>query len=91
MKLHIGNLPKTGTDQQLKDLVSPFGDAKLELVKDSAGVSKGYAFAEFADNDQAAAAITGLNGKEVDGQVLKVAEARPRKSDMPKAVPATQA
>ena len=80
MKLHIGNLPKTGTDEQFKDLLSPFGEATLELVKDNTGVSKGFGFADFANNDQAAAAIKGLDGKDVGGQVLRVAEARPRKT-----------
>jgi RNA recognition motif-containing protein len=80
MKLHIGNLPKTGTDEQFKELLSPFGEATLELVKDNTGVSKGFGFADFANNDQAAAAIKGLDGKDVGGQALRVAEARPRKS-----------
>ena len=48
MKLHIGNLPKSITEQQLKDLVTPFGEAsKFEIAKDSTGASKGFAFAEF--------------------------------------------
>lgn len=85
MKLHIGNLPKTFNESQFKALVAPFGDTTLlEIAKDSSGASRGYAFAEFADADHARAAITGLDGKTVDGQVIKVAEARPRKSDAPK-------
>jgi cold-inducible RNA-binding protein len=85
MKLHIGNLPKTITEQQLRDLVKPFGDAtKFEIAKDVSGAPKGFAFAEFANDDQAKAAITGLNGKDVNGQVLRVSEARPRRADQPK-------
>ena len=90
MKLHIGNLPKTFTEQQLRDIVKPFGDAStLEIAKDSTGASKGYAFADFLNDDQARAAISGLNGKDVSGQTLRVGEARPRRSDLPKPAPST--
>lgn len=82
MKLHIGNLPKQLTDTELNDLVTPFGPTtSVELAKDRNGESKGFAFAEYSDADHARAAITGLDGKEVSGQALKVSEARPRKSD----------
>jgi RNA recognition motif-containing protein len=82
MKLHIGNLPKSITEQQLKDLVTPFGEAsKFEIAKDSTGASKGFAFAEFSSDDLGNAVIKGLNGKDVSGQVLRVSEARPRRSD----------
>ena len=90
MKLHIGNLPKTMTEQELRDLVTPFGEAtKFEIAKDVSGASKGFAFAEFANDEHAKATITGLNGKDIKGQALRVSEARPRRSDQPK--PASQA
>lgn len=80
MKLHIGNLPKDLTGDQLKDLVNPFGATSLvELATDRDGSSKGFGFAEYGDAEHAKAAIAGLDGKEVSGQTLKVSEARPRK------------
>ena len=86
MKLHIGNLPKTVTEQELRDLVTPFGDAgKFEIATDVSGASKGFAFAEFANDEHAKAAITGLNGKDVNGQALRVSEARPRREPKPSA------
>ena len=85
MKLHIGNLPKTMTEPQLGELVAPFGDVtKIDIAKDVSGASRGFAFAEFTNDDQAKAAITGLNGKEVNGQSLRVGEARPRRADRPR-------
>jgi RNA recognition motif-containing protein len=85
MKLHIGNLSKAVTETELKDLITPFGTASsVEIVKDHAGTSKGFAFAEFADASQANAVITGLDGKEISGQAVKVAEARPRKPAAPR-------
>jgi len=86
MKLHIGNLPKDLTQDQLKDLVTPFGaTTSIELATDRDGGSKGFGFAVYDDADLAKAAIAGLDGKEVSGQALKVSEARPRKSDAPAA------
>lgn len=80
MKLHIGNLPTTVTDKELSDMITPLAPAtSIEIVKDQSGVSKGFAFAEFATDDQANAVITGLNGREVSGKTLKLGEARPRK------------
>ncbi len=85
MKLHLGNLPKTMTDPELKDLVTPFGDtASVELIKDHAGASKGFAFVEYPNDEHAKAAIKGLDGKVIGGQTLKVGEARPRKENAPR-------
>jgi RNA recognition motif-containing protein len=86
MKLHIGNLSKSVTDAELEGAMLPFGKpALLEIIKDQSGTSKGFAFAEFAEADHARAVISGLDGKEVGGQAVKVSEARPRKSDAPRA------
>jgi cold-inducible RNA-binding protein len=86
MKLHIGNLPKDVTSEQLADLVKPFGETTLiELATDRDGSSKGFGFAQYGNEDHAKAAITALDGKEINGQTLKVSEARPRKTDRPAA------
>lgn len=82
MKIHFGNLAKTYTDAELKALVTPFGTpTSVEIVKDNAGVSKGFGFVNIEDADHARAAITALNGKEVSGQALRVSEAKPRKGE----------
>ncbi len=82
MKLHIGNLEKTITDQELTDLITALAPpTSVEIVKDSAGHSKGFGFAVFATDDQAKAVIAGMDGKDVKGQTLKLGEARPRKGD----------
>jgi RNA recognition motif-containing protein len=85
MKLHIGNLPKDLTEPQLTDLVTPFAQpTSVEIVKDSSGTSRGYAFIVLTDDAQGKAVTTGLDGKEVGGQTLKVGEARPRKGEAPR-------
>lgn len=82
MRLHIGNLPKTITDGELNDLIAAFAKpTSLEIIRDSAGTSKGFGFADFATDDDARAVIAGLNGKTVGENELKLGEARPRKPD----------
>jgi cold-inducible RNA-binding protein len=85
MKLHVGNLSKQVTDAQLSDLATPYGTlvAANVAMERSSGDSKGFAFLEFSNADEARAAITGLDGREVDGRVLRVSEARPRKEAAP--------
>jgi RNA recognition motif-containing protein len=80
VKLYIGNISKQTTDAQLTELVTPFGTAtNIHIAKDKGnGQSRGFGFVEFANDDEAKAAIAGLHGKEVDGNVLKVNESRPK-------------
>jgi RNA recognition motif-containing protein len=83
MKLHIGNLSKDVTNEDLTTEFAPVASpTTLEIVKDQGGVSKGYGFAEFSTDEAAQAVITSFNGKEMRGQAITVAVARPRKSDM---------
>jgi RNA recognition motif-containing protein len=80
MKLYVGNLSKQITDAQLNDLVTPFGaPLSATVATERSGESRGFGFVEFKTDDEAKAAMTGLDGKDVNGQVLKVNEAKPRK------------
>ena len=81
MKVYVGNLSKQVTDVQLNELASPYGKPVSANVatERSSGESKGFGFIEFGSDDEAKAAITGLDGRDVNGQALKVNEARPRK------------
>jgi RNA recognition motif-containing protein len=80
MKVYVGNLSKQVTDAQLNDLATPFGTVASANVatERSSGASKGFGFLEYANDDEARAAITGLDGRDVNGQALKVNESRPR-------------
>jgi RNA recognition motif-containing protein len=85
MKLYVGNLSKQITDAQLSDLATPYGaivSANVATERTS-GESKGFGFVEYTNAADAQAAITGLNGRDVNGQALKVNEARPRKEAGP--------
>ena len=80
MKLYVGNLSKQVNDAQLSELAQPFGTLVSAAVatERSSGESKGFGFLEYSNAEEGTAAITGLDGREVNGQALKVAEARPK-------------
>ena len=80
MKLHIGNLPKSMSDSTLMEMITPFAKpVSLEIIRDQSGASQGFGFADFATDADANAVLGGINGREVDGNTLKLGEARPRK------------
>ncbi|KAK0427560.1 hypothetical protein QR680_010294 [Steinernema hermaphroditum] len=73
-KLFIGGLPSYLTDEQVKELLSSFGQLKsFNLVMDQVtGQSKGYAFAEYLDPTLTDQAIAGLNGMQLGDKKLVV-------------------
>ena len=79
-KVYVGNLPYGVGDSELQTMFEPHGavqSAQVILDRDI-GRSKGFGFVEMDSGEQAQAAITALNGREVDGRALTVNEARPR-------------
>ena len=64
----------------LLELVAVFGTpSSAEIAKDrSTGAPRGFGFVEFANDDEARAAVVGLNGKEISGRALRINEARPK-------------
>jgi cold-inducible RNA-binding protein len=80
MRLYIGNLNKKTTTTELQELVVPFGAvSSCEIATERhSGMSRGFGFVDVNNDEEARAAIEGLNGREVDGSVLTVNEARPR-------------
>ncbi|MGA2030886.1 MAG: RNA-binding protein [Thermoguttaceae bacterium] len=79
-RLYIGNLSYTVSSSDLEQLFSAFGTVESAQVIDDreSGRSKGFGFVEMANDEEAQAAIAGLNGKDHDGRPLTVNEARPR-------------
>jgi len=78
-KLYVGNLSYSVDDQSLNQSFSDFGtvsSAKVMMDRDS-GRSKGFGFVEMSSDAEAQAAISGMNGKSVDGRGMVVNEARP--------------
>jgi len=76
-KLFVAGLPNYLNDEQVKELLTSFGQLKaFNLVKDTTtGLSKGYAFAEYLDNTITDQAIAGLNGMQLGDKKLIVQRA----------------
>ncbi len=82
--LFVGNMSFQTTEADLRTLFEPFGQvSRVHIGKDrETGRSRGFAFVEMANDDEAGKAMTALNGKEFGGRALKVNEAAP-KGDRP--------
>jgi RNA recognition motif-containing protein len=82
-KLYVGNLSYKTSEDNLKDLFAGFGTVEsVKIISDrDTGSSKGFGFVEMGNDAEAQAAITGVNGQELDGRKLKVNEAidKPRR------------
>jgi len=76
-KVFVGGLPNYLNEEQVKELLTSFGQLKaFNLVKDvTSGLSKGYAFAEYLDGGVTDQAIAGLNGMQLGDKKLIVQRA----------------
>lgn len=85
MKLYVGGLAYSVTDQELNDLFA--GEGKVVsavVIKDKfSGQSKGFGFVEMEDLKEGQAAIKNLNGKELNGRSIMVNQARPQEERRP--------
>lgn len=78
MKIYVGNLAQETTEPQLRSSFEEFGavtSANIVMDKES-GKPRGFAFVEMTSDEHAQKAITGLHGKELAGNALKVNEAK---------------
>jgi RNA recognition motif-containing protein len=80
VNIYVGNLSFEVTDEDLRTAFEEFGQVdSASVIKDKfSGRSRGFGFVEMPTNDEANAAISGLDGKDLKGRALKVNEARPR-------------
>jgi cold-inducible RNA-binding protein len=79
-KLYVGNLTYSTTASDLQQLFEQHGTVQSAQVctdRDT-GRSKGFGFVEMDTGEEAQAAISALNGQEVNGRALTVNEAKPR-------------
>jgi RNA recognition motif-containing protein len=80
MNIYIGNMSFNTTEDQLRQAFEAFGAVStVNIIKDKySGEPRGFAFVEMSSKDEAMAAISGLNGSDLDGRALNVNEAKPR-------------
>ncbi len=81
-KLYVGNLGYGVTQTDLEQIFQAYGSVQsAQIIMDrDTGRSKGFGFVEMSSSAEAEAAISALNGKEVEGRTLTVNEARPKES-----------
>ncbi|OGE04753.1 RNA-binding protein [Candidatus Curtissbacteria bacterium RIFCSPHIGHO2_12_FULL_41_17] len=79
-KLFVGSLPFATTSDELKELFAQAGEvAEANIVTDKmTGRSRGFGFVEMAKEEDAKKAIEKLNGSDVGGRKIFVAEAKPQ-------------
>ncbi len=78
-KIYIGNLAGSVASSNLREWFAAYGNVlSAKVIADrETERSKGFGFVEMETDEQAQAAILGLNEHEHDGQRLKVDEAKP--------------
>lgn len=78
-KLYVGNLPFSATEAAVNELFSKHGNVQsVALINDrETGRPRGFGFVEM-DDDGATAAISAMNGYNMEGRDLKVNEAQER-------------
>jgi len=80
VRLCIGNLPYSMTDEGLEEVFAPHGElasARVIIDRDT-GRSRGFGFVEYGNDDEGKAAMQPMDGQEVDGLSLRVNEAHER-------------
>ena len=80
-KIYVGNLPFSATDDEMTQLFGQHGTVhSVALINDrETGRPRGFGFVEMDDNE-AMAAISALNGYEMDGRNLRVNQAEDRRA-----------
>jgi RNA recognition motif-containing protein len=80
VNIYVGNLSFDVSEEDVQAAFEAFGKVEsVKVIKDKySGASRGFGFVEMASKDEAKAAITALNGKELKGRAMNVNEARPR-------------
>ncbi len=81
MKIYVGNLPYSATEEQIREKFGEFGEVEeVALPADrETGRPRGFGFVTMNDDEAGKAAIAAVNGFEMDGRQLRVDEAKPRR------------
>lgn len=82
VRLFVGNLPYDATEEEIRQHFSAVGNlsyVSIPLDRET-GRKRGFAFVEFADEQQAQAAIRQFNNQPFKGRPLAVNEARAKEA-----------
>jgi len=78
--IFVGNLSFSSSEDSVRGLFEAYGTVdRVSIITDrETGRSRGFAFCEMPNDEEAERAINALNGAELGGRKLNVNEARPR-------------
>jgi cold-inducible RNA-binding protein len=78
--IFVGNLSFGTTEDTIRSMFESYGTVdRVNIVTDrDTGRARGFAFVEMSVDSEGAAAINGLNGRDLDGRTLNINEARPK-------------
>lgn len=78
--IFVGNLSFSSGEDTVRGLFEAYGTVeRVSIITDrETGRSRGFAFVEMPNDEEAERAINALNGSEIGGRKLNVNEARPR-------------
>lgn len=79
-KIYVGNLDFNATEESIRSLFEPHGAIEhVSMMTDrDTGRSRGFAFVEMTNSEEADRAIAALNGATLGSRALNVNEARPK-------------
>lgn len=82
MRLYVGNLAYSTTDEGLRARFSEFGNVvgTMVVIDRMSGRSRGFGFVEFSTPEEGQKAIDSLNGADIDGRAIVVNPAREREA-----------
>ena len=78
--IFVGNLSFRATEESVRELFERYGavtSARIMTDRET-GRSRGFAFVEMSNSEEADKAIAALNGYTMEGRPLNVNEARPK-------------
>jgi RNA recognition motif-containing protein len=80
MNIYVGSLSYDVTEDDVRDVFSPYGEiSSISIIKDKfSGKSKGFGFVEMPKQEEAEEAIKCLDESDMKGRNIKVNEAKPR-------------
>jgi len=83
--IYVGNLSYGATEEDIRQAFAQYGEvSSVNIITDrETGRSRGFAFVEMPNADEAKEAIKNLNETELAGRAVTVNEARPR-ADRPR-------
>ena len=82
MRIYVGNLPFSTTEDELREFFSQHGavTSAAIVIDRETGRPRGFGFVEMANDEEAKKAIAATSGQQLGGRPLVVNEAKPREA-----------